>query len=85
MPANDPNNFELFKFLWAVLLVPLGWLGINTRGNSKDVRTLEKEIADHKLFSATHYVKNSDLKDMENRILMAIAELKTDVKNKVDR
>jgi len=76
--VNDPISVEFMKWIWGLLVIPLGFLFTKTNKNTLD-------LSDHKLYAANNYVKHVEIKDMEKRILAAIIDLKDDIKNKADK
>lgn len=76
--TNDPISLEFMKWLWSLLSIPLYFL-------FKRSGDLSTALADHKLYAANTYVKHSELKEMEARILAAIVDLKEDMKRKADK
>ena len=76
--SNDPISLEFMKWLWGLLSIPL-WFLFKKSGEAS------KDLADHKLYAANTYGKNTEIKDMENRILAAIGELRAELKTKADK
>lgn len=85
MATGDPTDYEAAKFIWTVLLVPLGWIGWIVKTVSGNQRELEKDLSNHKLYAANNFVKHADLKATEERILDAIKGLRSELRNKVDK
>ena len=79
------SEFEVAKFIWTILLVPLGWIAWIVKTLFSRQREVEKGLTDHKLYAANTFVKNEHLKDTEDRILAAIGELKQNIKDKADK
>lgn len=79
------SDFEVAKFIWTILLLPLGWIAWIVKTLFSRQRETEKELAAHKLYAANNFVKQDDLQATESRILSAITELKEDIRNKVDK
>ena len=52
--SNDPISLEFIKWLWGLLSIPLWFLFKKTGEASKD-------LAEHKLYAANTYVKNTDI------------------------
>lgn len=78
MMNNDPISIEFIKWMWSLLSIPLWFL-------FKKSSEISTALSNHKLYAANNYVKHSELKDMETRILAAIGDLKEDIKNKADK
>lgn len=83
--ANEPHTFEFLNWAWTVLSLPIGWTVWLIKSIINDQRNLEKDVNAHKLYAANNFVKNSHLDAMEDRILKAIGEIKSDLKSKADK
>lgn len=71
MPQSDPNNFELIRWLWGLLVFPLGYLFKKTGDNSKEISTHRQHIAEN-------YVRKEDFReDMRG--------IKSDLKTIIDK
>jgi|TARA_R110002072_G_scaffold183132_2_gene339426 hypothetical protein len=82
---NDPNTFDFLRWSWTLLAVPIGMLWWIIKSVVKSLSDTKDGLAEHKLYAANNYVKHSDLRQMEERILRAIGDLKSDLKGKADK
>lgn len=85
MPVDNPDTYSAIKFLWVILAAPIGWVFKVLSNIKSDVRDVEKDVANHKLYAANNFVKHPDLKETETRIIAEITELKTLISNKADK
>lgn len=71
MPTNDPNNFELIKWLWGVLSIPIVFL-------FKKISDNTKEVSEHRQHVAENYVPKEDYR-------MDMRDIKDDLKTIIDK
>lgn len=68
---------ELLKFLWGVLLVPIGWLWKEISSNKKQIYELEKQVAG----MPTRAELREAIKDAIAPLQTGLSDIKGDLQN----
>jgi len=83
--STGPESYGLLNFLWALAIIPIGWLATIIKGQSAKIDNAHKRISEHELHVSENYLKTDKFDKFEERLFDKIDGIQDSLNQKQDK